>query len=331
MKKIAIIGLGQLGSRHLQALANVSEKFDIELVDVSEASLQSAIGRFREMPAAATFDGTITLFKSIESLSSELDIVIVASNSRERRNIVEQLVARCKVKYLVLEKVLFPAIDDYIKVGQLLEEKQVKCWVNCSRRMMPIYQKVREFLTSGTKTDFEISASAWGMGSNAVHFLDLFTYLSECLELHLNSTLLDEDNPRESNREGYLDFTGTITGHDEKGNFIKMTSHGSGSLPVQVLIQTPYERVILNESSGKAIFTSEKNKWQSKETDFILPFQSELTTTLVDGLLSDGACDLPSFDAATLSHLAFLKALTEFLAKKTGTEKIEKNTECQIT
>lgn len=316
MKKIAIIGLGQLGSRHLQALANVSETIAIELVDVSDQSLQTATGRFHEIPASKAFKGTIVTHKTIDGLSHELDIVIVASNSKERRQIVEQLLARCKVKYLVLEKVLFPFIDDYKIIGQLLKDKQVACWVNTSRRMMPAYQKVKNFLTSGAKADFDISASRWGMGSNAVHFIDLFLFLTESREIELSAELLDHNNPVESSRKGYLDFTGTISGRTENNSFFKMTSHADGSLPVQVLVQTPFERVIISESRGKAVFSSEKINWTPEELDFEIPYQSQLTTILVEQLLATGTCELPSFEIAARSHVAFLETLGQFLRSK---------------
>ena len=49
MKKVFIIGAGQLGSRHLQALKYVKEALDISVIDPREESLSTAKERYASL------------------------------------------------------------------------------------------------------------------------------------------------------------------------------------------------------------------------------------------------------------------------------------------
>src|SRR5947209_4742456 len=134
MTTVALIGAGQIGSRHLQALARLEA--DITVIDPSSASLDRA----RELAGKSD----IRYATQLDQLGPAIDVAIVACSARERRSVVESLLAGRKVGALVLEKVLFQKIEDYEAVGALLKERGVRAWVNCPRRLWPFYQALRE-------------------------------------------------------------------------------------------------------------------------------------------------------------------------------------------
>ncbi|WP_262055335.1 Gfo/Idh/MocA family oxidoreductase, partial [Legionella pneumophila] len=78
MKKIVIIGAGQLGSRHLQSLNLLNQEIEIDVIDPSLESLETAKNRF---------DATIQDVKHKISYSQSLpnhqtiDIAIIASTA----------------------------------------------------------------------------------------------------------------------------------------------------------------------------------------------------------------------------------------------------------
>ncbi len=49
MKKIALVGCGNIGSRHLQALAKLPYKLNIEVVEIDKNSQQVAKSRLEEI------------------------------------------------------------------------------------------------------------------------------------------------------------------------------------------------------------------------------------------------------------------------------------------
>ena len=106
MYNIAIIGSGQLGSRHLQGLAKIDMEINIEVADLNVQSLELARKRYEEIPANPSVK-SISFFQSIEDLNDSLDLVIVATNADIRYELVVQLLRAKKVKNIILEKVVF--------------------------------------------------------------------------------------------------------------------------------------------------------------------------------------------------------------------------------
>src|SRR5436190_18734178 len=110
MKNIAIIGAGQLGSRHLQALAFVNEPISIQVIDRSADALNIAENRFNEN--RKTFHGQISYHTDISNLVKNIDVAIIATGSSGRKKIIEQLLSHSSVRYLILEKFLFTKESD---------------------------------------------------------------------------------------------------------------------------------------------------------------------------------------------------------------------------
>ena len=176
---VAIIGGGgNLGSRHLQALALTQIPLTVEVVDVSDKFLDVAKERWNQMPQNSLVQ-SINFYKNIEDLKSDLDVVIVATSSLPRRSIVEKLLETKNVKYLVLEKVLFPKLSDYDAVQRLLAEKNVKTFVNCGRRNTFFYKQMRELFKSEKHVSMHASAVDLGLGCNTIHFLDTYCFISD--------------------------------------------------------------------------------------------------------------------------------------------------------
>src|SRR5438105_2054054 len=145
MYRIAIIGVGQLGSRHLQAMVNLKIDAELFAVDPSTDSLQLAMERWKEVGGDAN---QVHFLERIEKLPSQIDLAIVATSSSIRKEVVEELVAEHSIQYLILEKFLFQKENDYRDVQELLRKKKISCWVNCPRRLYPDYKKLKKDLAA---------------------------------------------------------------------------------------------------------------------------------------------------------------------------------------
>lgn len=323
MKNIALIGCGQLGSRHLQALAFVKQKVKIQVVDSSSDSLKIAESRFKEV--SQNFEGEISFHNDICDLEKKLDVVIVATNSKVRRTVIEQLVANSTVEFLILEKVLFVKEEDYKIVENILIKNNIKAWVNCARRMMDFYQNLQKELSG--PIHFMATGNDWGLGCNGIHLLDLFAYLIKEQNIILSNHLIDK-TIIESKRQGYIEFTGTITGYTNKHSF-HITSFSNDSSPIHIIINTPIVRYIIQEGGTSKVWISKlENGWIWEEQSFIMPFQSQLTNRVVDTILEGGTCDLTTYKESSVLHLLFLKNLISFLQTINSDKTIN---ECLIT
>ncbi len=323
MINIAIIGAGQLGSRHLQALASVKHVVNIQVVDPSTDSLKIANERFKEV--SENFKGKISFLPSMDLLEKKLDVVIVATNSRIRREVIEKLLDHSQVNYLILEKFLFVKSEDYAFVGNLLEKKKIKTWVNCPRRMMHFYQDLEKRISGNVH--FAATGNAWGIGCNGIHVLDLFAFLTNTQNIVLSTNLIDK-TILESRRKGYIEFCGTVTGQSDKHSF-RMTSFPGNPSEVFITIDTPTARYYIEEGAkGKMRVATEENKWKWEESFFEMPYQSQLTNIFVDEIIATGNCNLTSYKESETLHLLLLENFISFLRNVNNNNSIN---ECPIT
>ena len=103
----------------------------LEIVDTVQESLSMAEKHYKEMPANSLIKD-IAFYQNIDDLYEMLDVVIIATTSKSRRLVIEQLLARKKVQYLILEKVLFPALNDYDEIQKLRRNKYSSQNYRCS-------------------------------------------------------------------------------------------------------------------------------------------------------------------------------------------------------
>ncbi|MDH5645508.1 MAG: dehydrogenase, partial [Candidatus Heimdallarchaeota archaeon] len=85
VKTIAIIGVGQIGSRHLQGLTHLSIPSKIFLVDPIEASLDVAIKRYNEIEKNNIHE--LIKYYEISELPKILDLAIIATSSDIRADV----------------------------------------------------------------------------------------------------------------------------------------------------------------------------------------------------------------------------------------------------
>lgn len=310
MKKVAIIGAGQLGSRHLQGLAKSDLEICIEVVEPFESSRNAAKQRFEEIPSNQKVI-KIDFLEAISQLSDELDLVIVATNADVRYEVAKELLENKKVKNLVLEKVLFQKIEHYAKIKKLLAETNTKCWVNHTRRMFPFYKELKQQLLVSTKIHFSVSGGAWGLGCNGLHFLDCFSFLTSETKLKLDGGFLD-NKLYETKRPGFKEFNGMITGALSNHTF-SINSFAENTSPVQFNIASDKLNILIDEANGWYRISEKQNAWKSEiKEEKIIYFQSELTNILLHDVCN-GDCSLPSYEEAMNLHIAYLDLLIKHI------------------
>ncbi len=312
VRSIWIIGAGGIGSRHLQALKKVNIPLSITVVDPSEQSLNVARERYNSMPNGL-LDHEIKCVKKILKIKGKIDIAIIATCSDVRAAIIKELLKYHGLKYLILEKILFNNKRNYSEIEKIINKKGIKTWVNCTMRMVPIYQKIEKYFKN-KRVSYIVTGSKFGLITNAIHYLDHAAYLANTTEFETNTAGLDP-NPIESKRKGFLEVNGTLTANFKNGSNISLTCYPNGNAPVIVEIYSDNARYIGRESEGKAWLARADNNWQWEELEAPIPFQSQLTTILVEKILNTGKCDLVSYGESTKIHLQILEPLFKFINK----------------
>ena len=324
MKNIAIIGAGGLGARHLQAIAQIDISITIQVMDISTESLIKAKELYEQVPHENI--KRIEFLTDLSALEQTFDIVIIATPSKPRFQIIKELLHTKKIEFLVLEKVLFPRLSEYDEIGTLLNEKNCTAWVNCPRRMWQSYIQLKKQINQ-QNIEFTLTGSNWGLGCNSIHYIDLIAYLTgsadsfECDHSNLDSGYI------QSKRDGYIEFTGTLTGKSAKCTHFCLTSSKDDETPSTLVITSKNARIKIHEDLQKAYISHKETNWQHEEVTFDTPYQSQLSDKLVSDIIKTGTCQLTPYHESAKLQKAILGAFLLHLKKESGKDVHE----CMIT
>ncbi len=312
-KRIMIVGVGNIGSRHLQALKAINIPLDIFVIDPNPDSLKQAKEMYDSMPSNKQIH-EVTYTSSIKKLGQEIDIAIIATNSDIRRKVIEKLIEFNQVNNFLLEKLLFQKVEDYHFIKDLLKINNCRAWVNCNRRITPTYNnKIKNWFNKKKLFYYNISGSLYGLMTNVIHEIDYMTYLLESNDFYVDTTYLDS-KLIQSKRKGFLEMTGILQIHFKNGSHGFFARYPSGRLSEMTIIESDTDRCIINLIEEVSwIKNIQKLGW--KTFNAMLTYQSELTTTIIENILNKDKSYLPSYKNSMTIHLKLLEPILEFINK----------------
>lgn len=315
-KLIYLIGAGQIGSRHLQALKAISMPLDITVVDPSSESLKIAKERYKQMPAtknsARPTQHKLSYVKALPTTKKSIDLAIIATSSNTRANATRNLLKNNDVKHLILEKLLFSKKTDYLSIGNMLKEKKIKTWVNCPLRIMPFYRDMKTKTTNPLQ--YRVSGNQSGLCTDTIHFIDHIAYLTGCHEFSVDTSGLDT-HIKDSKRNGFIELTGTLSIKFSDGTLAIFNCPNEGTVPKLVEIFSNELRIIAKEYELKAWIANGKSDWKWHEENISIPYQSHLTTKTAQTILTNSSCELTPFEESANLHIQFLEPLKKFINK----------------
>ncbi len=310
MKKIILIGAGQIGSRHLQALSLYEHNVEVTVFDPSKEALSIARQRMLE-----TSKGYIQAeFTTALPQSLSFDLAIIATNAHHRYEAFNLLVNSNQVTNIIFEKVLFQSKEHVGKVQNILLEKNINAWVNCPRRAMPKYKELALYFNSLIKNggifEMQVSGNDWGLACNSIHFIDYFCFVVNSTDFCLESTCF---TPKlfSAKREGCIEAYGGISISQNKHRLGILCNKSHGVESIQVKLSCGDKFIVIDEIKGVAE-TNCFEKQVSKQS-FILPFQSEMTHVIGASILNGEGCELASYNESADIHLAYLDMFLDFV------------------
>lgn len=310
---IAIIGAGNLGSRHFQALLKLERARDLYVVDPFDQALNSARKIMDDFPKPLNHQ--CHYLKSLEDLPQSIDLAVIATNSNERFKVFKRLIESVQLRHVLFEKVLFPRLEEYQMAGDLLRDQGVAGWVNCPRRMFPEFQMIRKHFYQNERAVFTATGNMWQLGCNSIHTFDLFAFLTGDQEVRFETDLLDREI-LQSKRKGYVEFTGTLYGKSERGNFIQMTSTANhkGRMPAVYSIANARAHFIIHRGAEAHYdYALAEEGWLWKRGKIITPFQSDLTQHIVNQIESGQKPSLPDYNESAVLHKEIISAFCDHL------------------
>ena len=308
---ILLVGLGGIGIRHLQSILSSEIPLNIYCYDISNSSINKCKKSIKTIDVKKVHQ--LGFFTNLELIDKGLiDIAIIATTSKGRFELILQISNKFDVRNIVLEKFLFQSLSDYQKMSDLIASKELNVYVNCPRRMYPIYQLLKKKINGSKFLKMDVSGY-WFMASNAIHVLDLFCYLINDNDLKYNSFLFDK--LIESKRKGYFEAEGEIRFQCVNNHF-SLTMNNMKDLKPGIEINIETEKFVFKIDERECFYVIINNEFENIEKDsFKVPYQSELSKIFTEDILINGKCDLAEYNHSSKMHLYLVNIFSEHFTK----------------
>lgn len=287
MKKIALIGLGNLGKHYMSGLSKVKFKTEFFFINSSTHSLNNA----KKFWKGIYKKNIPSVFgKKLNILPKNLDLVIIATTSKSRLQIIEILANITKVHYWIIEKPVTIDIKSLNKIYKYLSNQ--KAYINISRVYSKNYLKIKNKILPKENLKLKAYGFRWNLASNAIHFLYMYFWLKNSLVKKDLFFILDVRSKYETKRKGFFDFYGSLKVLMCNREIIFLNNHPI-KRNVKINLTTEIENYKtkwkINEYSNELYING---KFNSIDKGF---YQSLITCKIVTNLILKNQTNLPSF------------------------------------
>jgi len=318
MKNIAIVGAGNIGSRHIQGLKDIKFPVKIYVIDPDEKSLINARNRYINMTTSTGGKNVkeISYLRNIQQIDTDtIDLAIIATNSDVRLNVLKQLSNKVNVHNLILEKVVFGSNKEFETAADLIKSGRIKTWVNCPRRYQPLYHKLKNILANTHRLLFCVTGGEWGMASNTIHFMDTISYLKDIRRPLIKINTEGLEDIINSKRKNFLEFTGNLKIVFSDTVTLSLTSEKGLSPSTIITIISDILKIIIDETTGILFIKSTEGYGEWHQEKFRFLYQSELTSKVVEDILMTKKCNLPTFEESRRMHEYLIASFLSYLKK----------------
>ncbi len=323
MKKISLIGCGNIGSRHLQALVKIPFAIDVKVVEPFLESEELAKSRLKEIQFDEELHN-ISWYKNIDDLHEKPDLTIVSTTSVGRVDLLSKLLEMGHSRFLI-EKVVCQSDNEYERLMKKFKDFNAKGWVNTNRRYFETYKKLKDYFSDSKVIHVSVTSSnISALATNSIHYMDFFSYFTNDYNIYLNGDFLLNELFSNKRGKGFVEFAGTIIGSIKNGSTFSMTSLPGPKLPIVINIIGNDKHIMINETNEQLIDLINP---ENNEFSFRYEHVSDLTNKIVQDILQNDNCSLTTLENSKILHKEIFKIFNFHIEKLTN----KKQELCPIT
>ena len=300
--RVLIVGCGDIGSRHLQAVASIPEVREVEVVDPRPEALRLGKERLKEVQDKNP-SITYRWLPSLETASTGGGLCILATRAEGRGQLVRDVVETLGYSSFILEKIVEQSVEDIENLIQFSKEKGITAWVNFKTRAYRFHQRVKRQLDSSEPVTLNTIGSNHGLATNGIHSVDLFAFYDEGLWVKSAVSEIDPILHPSKRGETVFDLSGVLRGYSEKGSQLTVAFTQDPGTWAHTTITTSHYRCIVDHLHRKAIESEAESPRAWREIPFDGPILiSEMTRDFAADILKIGTCELPTLEESLVSH-----------------------------
>lgn len=293
---ILTVGFGNMGCRHTQSMLNSFPVASFWVLEPSEEIFETNCGRIGTMPER------LHRFTSLNELTENIDFAVVATSAFPRFEIVKSLLEK-GVKKLLVEKVVFQSETQFKEIEALAQQQGAHIYCNFVNRYFPNYQSIKSRMTDSPVTMIVLGGD-FGLGCNALHYIDLFEYLTGNSSRLVSSHMVENEK---GNHRGniYREVLGQLMWETARGDRLVVLADEQRQGGNEIVIEQDGKTDLLNEETLKHYHYS---PGQVNSSEFSLLYTSSLTGIILKDIL-EGKCILPLVEEARSCHVQFFHAI----------------------
>lgn len=297
--KFLIIGIGNIGLRHVQGLTKLLNN-NLEFFLFDHDTLYKT--RFNKEIKKIKENYTLNQISSLEDLKNiDFELTIIATTATNRSKILSYVLGLINTKFILIEK---PICQSEYELQDLKKISNRNIFVNFPRRYCEWHKKIKNKILSRQFNKIikvKISGGYIGLACNACHFIDLLNFWTN---KHPSKIYTDElDEWYESKRSGFYEIEGKLKINYGDDLLLELNSYKyKKNLEIEVYDYENKMILYIDYHEGYAKF-SDGEIIHGK-----LNFQSENTHNLLK-LMQDKDKEICSLDNAINSYEILIKEL----------------------
>ena len=318
--RVLIVGCGQLGSRHLQAVASLPLVREIEVVDPRPQALE--LGRERVAEVRDHQPSTdIRWLSSLSEATRGGDLCIIATQAQGRCRLVRDVVETLGYSAFLLEKIVARSVREMEDLVEFSRVKGLSAWVNCQTRAYPFHKRVKQHLDPADPIIFTVVGGNQGLATDGVHLADLFTFYDESPCIESNGSRIDPILHPSKRGNGLFDLSGALHGYTRKGSCLTISYTSSHRSWDQVSIATGKYRCIVDHLQQWSFECGVDSDWAWRQVPLEgIPLVSQITREFATDILTSGRCALPTLEESLVAHRFILGELQPHFSRLLGRE-----------
>ena len=241
--------------------------------------------------------------------------MIIATQATGRAKLISQLLDTHHSRFLI-EKMVCQSATEYDLLLKKFKKYNAKGWVNTNRRYFSSYVKLKKLFRNIPLSLIAIAGHP-GLGRDAIHFIDLFSWFHNSYKIKLNGDYLVEKifpNPRGNHLK---EFAGTIIGSDNN-SVLLITFLPFKNIPTTISIISNNQQFLIDETNKKIINLRKNSNQQNHE--FTFEHLSTVSTKVIHDIFLGDSCLLPTLEQSSYAHKELFRIFSNHLQKVNRTK-----------
>lgn len=289
-KKILIIGFGNMGLSHFGSFNK--KNFEIDIVDKKN--------KIDVIKKNRIFNQNVKFLKKIPRCKNYL-LTILATQSKERFNLIKKFYAYNNTKFLLLEKFCFLKLVDFIKFNKLFKKKS-KTFINSWSYLLARKIKIKNKLNTFT---LHCQIEDGSMLANITHIMHIFSFLNNNSDLQITHKT-NFKVVKSSRRKNYDEIIGNIKIEDVNKNILTISTKKKMKYSMIFSIKQKFTKKIYKFKIKKNHLVSYQSP-SKKKFEIQFPFSKITSGIFLKNCEKKNFKYMPSFDADYKLSTFFLK------------------------